>query len=144
MTSANLRTGRLSGHPITGHIADDVLGLYRQGQLDYRRTADLVKLSKDDLSKIAKVARSSVRFDEAIPTAVAERLREVANIANFVALYFGGDSQKVCLWFELPNPMLGNVSPRSMIRMNRNKRLLSFVLEARESEGGANAQLRRA
>jgi hypothetical protein len=144
LSSTNLKTGRLRAHRITAHIADDVLKLYRQGQLDYRRTADLVKLSKDDLSKISKVARSSVRFDEAIPTAVAERLREVANVANLVASYFGGDPHKVGLWFELPNPMLGNVSPRSMIRMNRNKQLLSFVLEAREAEGEANAQRRRA
>jgi hypothetical protein len=125
--------------PITGHVADDVLGFYRAGRPDpdYKRVADLVKLSKEDLSKIAKVAKSSVRFDDAIPAAVAERLREIANIANLVAEYFDGDVQKVGLWFELPNPMLGNVSPRTMIRGNRYKRLLSFVLEARDAESAA-------
>jgi hypothetical protein len=125
---------RSSARPVTGHIANDVLRLYRAGRPDYRRVADLTKLSKEDLSKLAKVARSSVRFDDAIPAAVAERLREIANIANLVAQYFDGDASKVSLWFELPNPMLGHVSPATMIRGNRCKRLLSFVLEAREAE----------
>lgn len=122
---------------ITEHIAEDVLGLYRNGRTDYRRVADLVKLSKEDLSKIARVAKPSVRFDDAIPAAVAERLREIANIANLVAEYFDGDAQKVALWFELRNPQLGNISPRNMIRGDRYKRLLNFVLEAREAEAAA-------
>jgi hypothetical protein len=68
---------------------------------------------------------------------VAERLRELANIANLVAEYFEGDVQKVGLWFELQNPMLGNISPRNMIRRGRYKRLLNFVLDAREAENAA-------
>src|SRR5688572_33252049 len=126
-----------ASRPVTGHIASDILGLYHDGEPDYRRVADLAKLSKEDLGKIAKVARSSVRFDDAIPAAVAERLREIANIANLVAEYFEGDASKVSLWFELPNPMLGHVSPATMIRGNRCRRLLSFVLEAREAEVGS-------
>jgi hypothetical protein len=137
------QASRSSARPITGHVANDVLGLYPEGKPDYRRVADLVKLSKEDLSKLAKVAKSSVRFDEAIPTAVAERLREIANIANLVAEYFEGDVHKVGLWFELPNPMLGNVSPRTMIRGNRYKRLLNFVLEARDAESAALAARRK-
>ena len=128
---------RSSARPLTGHIAKDVLRLYRDGRPDYRRVADLTRLSKEDLSKLAKVARSSVRFDDAIPAAVAERLREIANIANLVAEYFDGDAGKVSLWFELPNPMLGHVSPATLIRGNRSRRLLSFVLEAREAEVGS-------
>ncbi|WP_161966124.1 hypothetical protein [Steroidobacter cummioxidans] len=93
-----------------------------------------MKLTKEDLSKISKVAESSVRFDDAIPAAAAIRLREIANIANLVAELFGGDIHKVALWFELPNPHLGNVSPKTMIRGDRYKRLLNFVLESREAE----------
>src|SRR5437868_4108631 len=128
---------RTAASVVTGHIAEDLLGLYRDGQTDYRRVADLVKLSKEDLSKIAKVAKPSVRFDDAIPAAVAERLREIANIANLVAEYFDGNPQKVALWFELPNPQLGNVSPRNMLRGDRYKRLLNFVLDARDAEAAA-------
>jgi hypothetical protein len=93
-----------------------------------------VQLSKADLSKLAGVAKSSVRFDANIPAPVAERLREIANIANLVAEFFNGDAQKVGLWFELPNTMLGNISPRNMIRADRYKRLINFVLNAREAE----------
>ncbi len=132
-----------AANPITGHVANDVLGFYSQGSPDYKRVADLVRLSKEDLSKIAKVAKASVRFDEAIPSAVAERLREIANIANLVAEYFGGDERKVGLWFELPNPMLGSISPRTMIRGNRYKRLLNFVLDAREAESAAATASRK-
>jgi hypothetical protein len=120
---------------IVSHIAsDDLLHLYRDGQLDYKRIADLAQLSKSDLSKISQVAKSSVRFDAHIPEPVAERLRDIANIANLVAEFFVGDSQKVALWFEIANPMLGNISPSNMIRIGRHKKLLNFILEAREAE----------
>jgi hypothetical protein len=103
-----------------------------------------VRLSKSDLSKLAGVAISSVRFDANIPVPVADRLREIANIANLVAEFFGGDAKKVGLWFELTNPMLGNISPRNMIRAGRYKRLLSFVLDAREAEVAALRKTRAA
>lgn len=135
---ASLNQGvRLAVRPVTGHIADDILGLYEGEKPNYRRVADLAGLTKEDLSNIAKVAKSSVRYDEAIPASVAERLREIANIANLVAEFFKGDGRKVGLWFELPNPHLGGVSPRTMIRGNRYKRLLNFVMDAREAEQAA-------
>ena len=131
-SAAALRNPRPS---IVSHIANqDLLHLYREGRPDYKRIADLIKLSKADLSKISQVAKSSVRFDSNIPEPVAERLREIANIANLVAEFFAGDAQKVGLWFEIANPMLGNVSPRDMIRIGRYKRLLNFVVSAREAE----------
>jgi hypothetical protein len=126
---------------ITAHIAQqDLLGLYHEGQPDYKRIAELVQLSKTDLSKLTGVAKSSVRFDLNIPLPVAERLREFANIANLVAEYFNGDAHKVALWFELANPMLGNISPRNMIRAGRYKRLLNFVLDSREAENATPRQ----
>jgi hypothetical protein len=122
---------------IVSHIAsEDFLHLYRDDRPDYKRIAELTRLSKFDLSKISQVAKSSVRFDAHIPESVAERLREIANIANLVGEFFAGDEQKVALWFEIANPMLGNVSPRDMIRIGRLKRLLNFVLIAREENAG--------
>jgi len=138
--SSNTVASRAS---IAAHIArKDLLGLYQQGHPDYKRIADLVQLSKADLSKLAGVAKSSVRFDTNIPAPVAERLRELANIANLVAEFFDGDVQKVGLWFELPNPMLGNLSPRNMIRAGRYKRLINFVLDARDAENSAPGEQR--
>lgn len=137
MSAKSSTTPRTAASVVARHTADDLLGFYRDSRTDYRRVADLVKLSKEDLSRISKVAKSSVRFDDAIPAAVAERLREVANIANLVAEYFDGNQQKVELWFELPNPQLGNVSPRNMICSDHCKRLLNFVLDARDVEAVA-------
>jgi hypothetical protein len=119
---------------IVSHIAsEDLLHLYCDGRPDDKRIAELTKLSKADLRKIAQVAKSSVRFDVHIPEPVAVRLREIANIANLVAEFFAGDAQKVGLWFEIANPMLGNISPTDMIRVGRYKRLLNFVIDAREA-----------
>jgi hypothetical protein len=123
---------------LVSHIArEDLLHLYRDGHPEYKRIADLARLSKADLGKISGVAKSSVRFDAHIPEPVAEKLREIANIANLVAEFFAGDAQKVGLWFEIANPTLGNASPRDMIRIGRYKRLLNFVLEAREAEAAS-------
>jgi hypothetical protein len=80
-----------------------------------------------------------VRFDAHIPEPVAEKLRETANTANLVAEFFSGDAQKVALWFETDNPMLGNVSPSNMIRIGKQKQLLAFVVSARE-ENSATPQ----
>jgi hypothetical protein len=129
---------RSSTPSLVNHIArEDLLHFFPDGLPHYKRIADLVKLSKADLGKISGVAKSSVRFDAHIPAPVAERLREIANIANLVAEFFAGDAQKVGLWFEIANPMLGSVSPRDMIRIGRYKRLLNFVLEAREAEAAS-------
>lgn len=128
---------------LTSHIAQrDLLNLSPGGTPDYKRIADLIQLTKADLGKLGKVAKSSVRFDDHIPVPVAERLREYANIANLVAEFFNGDAQKVALWFELANPMLGNVSPRVMLRAGRYIRLLNFVLEAREAEKAVRSNTR--
>lgn len=136
MTEVQSLTPKFRASSIVGHIAQgDPLHLYSNGKLDYKRTAELIKLNKTDLGKIAGIAKASVRFDSHIPEPVAARLREFANIANLVAEYFSGDATKVGLWFELANPMLGNVSPRTMIRLGRYKRLLNFVMQAREAEG---------
>jgi hypothetical protein len=128
-----VRSGPKPGPSIVSHIArEDLLHLYRDGRPAYKRIADLAKLSKTDLAKISQVAKSSVRFDAHIPEPVAERLREIANIANLVCEFFAGDEQKVSLWFEIANPMLGNISPSNLIRIGRQNRLLNFVLVARE------------
>lgn len=103
------------------------------GHIDYKRVAAFLEFNKKDLSRIADVQQASVRFDEKIPGDLAQRLSEIANIANLVAEVFDGDSAKTALWFGTPNILLGGLSPRDMIRAGRYKRLLKFVQEARES-----------
>lgn len=123
---------------IADHMARaDLLGLSDDGHTNYKKVADLLQLSKEDLAKMADVKKASVRFDANIPQPVAQRLREIANIANLVAEYFSGDAHKVSLWFELANPMLGNMSPRNMIRAGRYTKVLNFILDARDAERAA-------
>lgn len=133
--AAGAELARLS---IADHMArEDLLGLYEEGRTNYKKVADFLNLSKDDLAKIASVKKSSVRYDANIPQPVAQRLREIANIANLVAEYFEGDVNKVSLWFELANPALGNMSPRNMIRAGRYTKVLNFILDARDAERAA-------
>jgi hypothetical protein len=49
---------------------------------------------------------------------------------ELVAQFFDGDAAKTALWFKTPNPLLGNLSPRDMIRYGRYDRLRRFVLDA--------------
>lgn len=97
---------------------------------NYKVVPELLQFDKKQVSQLGRVAQSSVRYDANIPRDLAERLEETANIANRVAALFGGDIAKTALWFRTPNPMLGNISPRDMLRHGRFKRLATFVSEA--------------
>jgi predicted nucleotidyltransferase len=108
----------------------DRLGFWAGGALDARKVADFLGLDKPALARLAEVAPTSVRFDHKIPKEVAERLAEVANLCELVAQYFGGNAQKTALWFKTPNPQLGEISPRDMVRSGRCERLRRFITEA--------------
>lgn len=84
-------------------------------------------LEKDDISKAANIAKSSVRYDERIPTELEMLLSEIAIVCELVANYFDGDVRKTALWFKVENPALGGISPRDMIRFGRFKKLKKFI-----------------
>ena len=87
-------------------------------------------LKKEDVSRLASVSVKSVRYDDAIPEQVRERLEEIANTINMVANAFDGDADKTVAWFRARNPMLGDVSPKDMIRLGRYERLRKFIINA--------------
>ena len=113
----------------------DHLGFYANNQLNYSEVVDFLDLDANAVSKMAGVSKKSVRYDHKIPKNVSDRLREVANVCLLVADLFGGDIQKTALWFKTANPMLGDVSPRDMLRFGRYKKLLQFVMSAKEESG---------
>ena len=113
---------------------NDLLNLWSSDGLDYREVSELLEYDKNELSKLAGVAKSSVRFDAKIPRDLNERLEEIAVIANLVAEYFEGDGEKTALWFRMPNPMLGGLAPRDMIRRGRYNKLLNFVVRAHDEQ----------
>jgi len=110
----------------------DYLNFWPGSQFDPQHVVRFLELSKPDVAKIASVAPSSVRFDQKIPKDVFERLAEIANVCGLVAQFFQGDVAKTALWFRTKNPLLGNISPRDMIRYGRYEKLRRFVMDALE------------
>lgn len=97
---------------------------------DPKRVADWMRFDKSEVSRIALVAKSSVRYDENIPRPVRDRLEEIAVIINMVAKVLDGDAGKTAMWFRTKNPMIGDISPRDMIRLGRSERLRKYILSA--------------
>lgn len=121
---------------------EDRLGFWRSGAVDARKVVDFLDLSRADVAKVAGVAPASVRFDQKTPREVRDRIDEIANVVSLVAQFFGGDAARTALWFKTPNPMLGGIPPRDMIRFGRYERLLKFVLEALEENAAAVSRTR--
>lgn len=108
----------------------DVLGLWSEESVNARKVVEFLSLDKREIARVAGVASASVRFDQKIPKEVRERLEEIANVIGLVAQFFDSDPIKTALWFKTKNPLLGQISPRDMIRFGRYERLLRFVLDA--------------
>jgi uncharacterized protein (DUF2384 family) len=94
------------------------------------KVAKFLDLEKPDVAKLSNVSLKSVRYDEKIPHQILDRMAEIANVCELVAGYFQGDALRTALWFKTKNPMLGQISPRDMIRFGRYERLRQFVTEA--------------
>ncbi len=88
--------------------------------MDAKRFAELVH----SLREAGRVARG-----ERKPTHLAGD-DELTVLCEQVIGFFEGDVAKTALWFRLPNPLLGDLSPRDMIRYGRYGKLKEFVLEA--------------
>ncbi len=44
-----------------------------------------------------------------------------------VGAFFSGDADKTYTWMVMPNPLLGEVSPKWMIKNGRGEKLLKFI-----------------
>lgn len=108
---------------------EDYFHLFDKGEPDAKKVIDFLKYKKEDVSRAANVPVSSVRYDEKMPSELRERVVEWATAINLVGEYFK-DANKTMLWFQIPNPQLGGMSPRDMIRVGRFKKLLRFVQTA--------------
>lgn len=115
--------------------ATDHLGFWADQILNARSVADFIGLDKQEVAKVAGVSPKSVRWDHKIPQEVIDRLTEIAVVCGLVAQFFGGDSLKTKLWFKTRNPLLGNLSPRDMIRFGRHEKLRRFVMDALAENG---------
>jgi len=108
----------------------DYLRLFTSGETDYQKVVKLLDFKKKDVARASNVAVHSVRYDPPkMPQELADRIQEWAVALNLVAQFFK-DPQKTVLWFKTPNPLLGDITPRDMIRIGRFKKLQKFILNA--------------
>lgn len=115
--------------------ATDHLGFWANQVLDARNVADFVGLDRQEVARVSGVSPKSVRWDHKIPQEVLDRLTEIAVVCGLVAQFFEGDVVKTKLWFQTRNPLLGNLSPRDMIRYGRHEKLRRFVMDALAENG---------
>lgn len=54
---------------------------------------------------------------------------DAATCWELVAGFFGGDAAKTALWFDTPNPLLGQIKPNDMIKLRRTPMLLRVIRE---------------
>ena len=110
----------------------DELGLFRgKGLPNYNRVKDILGYTKEDISIASGVPFGSVRFDKKIPVELTQRITEWATAIALVHSFFN-DENKTMLWFKVPNPLLGDVAPRDMIKVGRFKKLFKFIQSALE------------
>jgi hypothetical protein len=109
----------------------DSLKFWQGSALNYQKVRDFAGIDAKDVARLTGLAKSSVRYDSKAPKEVKEHLENIANICNLVFEFFQ-DDVKTKLWLQTPNPMLGNASPRDMIRFGRYNKLLRFVTQAME------------
>jgi hypothetical protein len=107
----------------------DSLKFWEGSALNYQKVRDFAGIDAKDVARLTGLAKSSVRYDAKAPKEVKEHLENIANICNLVFEFFQ-DDVKTKLWLQTPNPMLGNASPRDMIRFGRYNKLLRFVTQA--------------
>lgn len=104
----------------------DYLGLMHGGAPKSDAVMTFFDFGKKEMATATGAPTGSVRHDR-MPDAVRQKLTEWATLVNLVAQFFQGDVEKTELWFRLPNPLLGNVSPRDMIRLGRYEYLRDFI-----------------
>lgn len=119
-----------TGFGLFDTVPEDILQFGHGPAFDPKKAAAFLSLKKADVGRIASVAESSVRWDENIPSAVRIRMEEIASTINLVAKQFGGNREKTVAWFQARNPLLGDISPRDMIRLGRYDRLRRFIIQA--------------
>lgn len=102
---------------------------FKGSDVDAERVVKLLKYKKEDVSVATNVPVTSVRYDSKMPAELRERMFEWATAINLVAEHFN-NIDKAMLWFQVTNPLLGNMSPKDMIRVGRFKRLLKFIMTA--------------
>lgn len=108
----------------------DIFHLFENnGRPNAKKVVELLNYKKEDVAVASDLSISSIRYDAKMPEVLLGRIKEWATAINLVGSFFG-DQHKTMLWFQMPNPLLGNMSPRDMIRVGRFNKLLKFIQTA--------------
>ena len=110
---------------------EDRFHIFRGSRPNYEKVIDILEFKKEDVAKASQVPTSSVRYDSKMPKELQDRMLEWAIAIQLVGEYFA-DLDRAVLWFRVPNPLLGGISPRDMVRIGRFKKLLRFIHTALE------------
>ena len=109
--------------------AKKIPAFYKEnGETDYKEISVFLQLSNDDLAKIARISVKTIRFNGNIPLALKERMEEMKNVCELVFEMLGS-IEKTQLWFKTKNQMLGNVSPKDLLRFGRYQKLLDVLMD---------------
>ena len=121
---------QLSSTDLFGNVPkNNYFEFYENNKPDYKKVVDCLEFKKQDVALATQCPTNSIRYDENMPKELKDRIEEWANLLQLVAQFFK-DEHKTLLWFRMPNPLLGNISPKDMIRIGRYKKLLKFVQHA--------------
>ncbi len=120
----------MNGATLFGTVPrEDYLDLFPSGGTDYERAVGLLGFKKKDVARASNVPLQSIRYDRKMPKELEDRVSEWAVALALVAQFFR-DGPKTILWFKTPNPLLGNLAPREMIRVGRFRKLHRFINNA--------------
>ena len=122
-------------------VPPDLMGFGLGSSFKGKAVQGFLGLKKEEVSRLADVSPKSVRFDDAMPEPVRERLQEIAITFNLVAKVFDGNIDKTTAWFQTRNPLLGDIAPRDMIRLGRFERLRKFIIQAMTEDNGPSADI---
>jgi hypothetical protein len=107
----------------------DIGKFFKNGEVDGQKVVEFLKYKKEDVAVASDIPMGSVRYDTKMPVDLKERMVEWATAINLVGSHFN-DIDKTMLWFQVPNPLLGGMPPRDLIRIGRFKKLLKFIQTA--------------
>lgn len=107
----------------------DRFNLFQGSDVKGEKIVKLLKYKKNEVSQASGIKLNSIRYDEKMPQELEERLIEWAMAINLVAEFFK-NQDKTMLWFYTPNPLLGEQTPKDMIRIGRSKKLIRFIRNA--------------
>lgn len=130
MSDQSSASSSLSSALGSGTAGRDWLGFGHNTEFQPRRVAEWLNLSSADVLRLADIPNGPMSHDTANQAPARDRLTEIAAVCNLVADIFAGDLDKTQRWFGTPNSMLGDVTPRDMIRLGRFDRLKKFILNS--------------